>query len=215
MQRDIVEGLGGTYDYKSVAEDFLDAWLTSFNETGDGLTGLEKSFDEFWKNILKKQVINRGAADIVKNYVSSINKALENDSIIDDQEEKDIAAAEELAKEKLNAYFAYMNEKYNLSNLSEGELSGLQAGIQGITEEQADILEAYWNAVRMDVSAVRFRFEDYANKMLSSDVEVNPMLSQLTTIANHASAISTLLDSVAKNSADDGSLGIRVYMNNA
>ena len=215
LQRDIVEGLGGTYDYKSVAEDFLDAWLTSFNETGDGLTGLEKSFDEFWKNILKKQVINRGAADIVKNYVSSINKALENDSIIDDQEEKDIAAAEELAKEKLNAYFAYMNEKYNLANLSEGELSGLQAGIQGITEEQAGILEAYWNAVRMDVSAVRFRFEDYANKMLSSDVEVNPMLSQLTTIANHASAISTLLDSVAKNSADDGSLGIRVYMNNA
>lgn len=215
LQRETVERLGGTYDYASVAEDFLDDWLTAFEETGDGLSGLEKSFDEFWKNILKKQVIYRGAADIVKNYVDSINKALENDSIISDQEEKDIAAAEELAKEKLNAYFAYMNEKYNLANLAEGELSGLQAGIQGITEEQAGILEAYWNAVRMDVSAVRFRFEDYANKMLSSDVEVNPMLSQLTSIANHTSAINTLLDSVAKNSADDGSLGIRVYMNNA
>lgn len=215
LQRNIVEGLGGTYDYKSVAEDFLNDWLTSFEETGDGLVGLEKSFDEFWKNILKKQVINRGAADIVKNYVSSINKALEDDSIISDQEEKDIAAAEELAKEKLNAYFAYMNEKYNLANLAEGELSGLQAGIQGITEEQAGILEAYWNAVRMDVSAVRVRFEDYANKMLSSDVEVNPMFSQLKTISSHTSAINTILESVAKNSADNGSLGIRVYMNNA
>jgi hypothetical protein len=102
-----------------------------------------------------------------------------------------------------------------LANLAEGELSGLQAGIQGITEEQAGILEAYWNAVRMDVSAVRFRFEDYANKMLSNDDKANPMFSQLKTIASHTSAINTILESVAKNSADDGSLGIRVYMNNA
>ena len=38
-------GIGGESEYKDAASSFVQAWLDAFNETGDGLKGLEENFD--------------------------------------------------------------------------------------------------------------------------------------------------------------------------
>lgn len=214
LQKELVEKMGGTYDYSSVAEQFLDAWLTAFNETGDGLSGLEKEFDSFWKDILKKQVIHGGATAIVQNYVDEINNALKSDSEygsrFSEKEKKAIEDAKREAMSNLNDFYDYMNDQYGLSDIEGAGFTGLQSGIQGMTEEQSDVLAAYWNAVRLDVSDIRSRLEDYMKRMLGD--EENPMLSSLQAIAQSASDIHTLLKNVSGASIDGD--GIRVIVKN-
>lgn len=208
LEREMVETMGGTYDYSSVAEQFLDAWLSAFEETGDGLSGLDQAFDDFWKNILKKQVVYQGASSIIKKYVDTINDALEDDSIIDTDEMNAIKDASEVTKAKLSEFFAFMQEQYGIANMGESELSGLSKGIQGITETQADILAAYWNAVRFDVSAIRQRFDDFM-AMQGYGEEVNPVENHLKTISLNTTAILTLLGE-AKTDSEANAIRVKV-----
>ena len=87
---------------------------------------------------------------------------------------------------------------FNATN--DSELSGLQKGIQGITENQADILAAYWNNVRFDVSDIRQRFEQYLNNnLLNNDDKTNPMLYKLQSILETTNSIYTLLGQVSND----------------
>lgn len=210
VEKEMVETMGGTYDYAGVAEQFLDAWLSAFEETGDGLSGLDEAFDNFWKDILKKQVVYQGASAIIEKYVDTINDALEDDSIIDTDEMKAIQDASVVTKEKLAEFFEFMQEQYGIANMGESGLSGLSKGIQGITETQADILAAYWNAVRFDVSAIRQRFDEYlATQGLSEDA--NPMMTVLNSQLEQLKAIRGVLDdAIAGGDSTTGAFRVRV-----
>ena len=209
LEKEMVETMGGTYDYASVAEQFLDAWLSAFEETGDGLSGLDKAFDDFWKDILKKQVVYGGASTILEGFIDEINNRLK-DGVLDDTDVSIIDGLEEDTKAKLKEFFEYMNSKYNLSEVGEPELSGLSKGIQGITETQADILAAYWNAVRFDVSAIRQRFDEFM-AMQGYGEEVNPIENHLKTISLNTTAMLSLLQDAR---IDSESSAIRVKVLN-
>ena len=202
LQKQFVETMGGSYDYTGAAEQFLDAWLTAFEETGDGMKGLEDSFDDFWKSVLKKQVVYGGASEIMKNYMDKINEVLSNGELTD-KEISDIEAKEEETKNKLNNFYKWANEKYGLADFdSEADtLSGLQAGIQGITEEQADILEAYWNAVRFSAASIDAKMdisiEAIKKILLNTESESeNPIVANLKSIAVTTSYMHDLLLSI-------------------
>lgn len=209
LQRETVERLGGTYDYAGVAEQFLDAWLSAFEETGDGLSGLDQAFDDFWKDILKKQVVYGGASTILEGFIDEINNRLK-DGVLDDTDVSIIDGLEEDTKAKLLEFFEYMNSKYDLTDAGKSELSGLSKGIQGITETQADILAAYWNAVRFDVSAIRQRFDDFMAMQGLGD-EVNPVENHLKTISINTTAMLNLLQDAR---IDSESSAIRVKVLN-
>lgn len=219
LQKELVEKMGGTYDYSSVAEQFLDAWLTAFNETGDGLSGLEKEFDSFWKDILKKQVIHGGAAAIVQNYVDEINNALKSDSDegsrFSEEEKKNIEEAKRQAMSNLNEFYDYMNEQYGLSDIEGAGSTGLQSGISGMTEEQADILAAYWNAVRLSVSNIDTKFDESikATKALLIDSDSpteNPIVSNLKSILEQTKKINTLLNEVRGGSLSNSYIKVQL-----
>lgn len=91
----------------------------------------------------------------------------------------------------------------------EGSLSGLAAGIQGMTEEQANILEAYWNSVRGYTASIDMNVA----RLLSNDVNTNPMLQQISLIATNTSSINTLLQSVSKSGHSQGGIGLKVFVN--
>jgi hypothetical protein len=192
LGKEMVETMGGTYDYAGVAEQFLDAWLSAFEETGNGLSGLDQAFDDFWKDILKKQVVYGGASTILEGFIDEINDRLK-DGVLDATDVSIIDGLEEDTKAKLQEFFEYMNSKYNLSDVGEPELSGLSKGIQGLSETQADILAAYWNAVRFDVSAIRQRFDDFMAMQGMGD-EVNPVENHLKTISLNTTAMLRLLE---------------------
>ena len=59
---DMIAGLGGVgsdENFKTLAENFASAWLEAFQETGDGLSGLQESFDDFMENYVKQQILLR------------------------------------------------------------------------------------------------------------------------------------------------------------
>lgn len=52
-------GVGSDENFKTLAENFASAWLEAFQETGDGLSGLQESFDDFMENYVKQQILLR------------------------------------------------------------------------------------------------------------------------------------------------------------
>jgi hypothetical protein len=52
-------GVGSDENFKTLAENFASAWLEAFQETGDGLSGLQDSFDDFMENYVKQQILLR------------------------------------------------------------------------------------------------------------------------------------------------------------
>jgi predicted nucleic acid-binding Zn-ribbon protein len=208
FQRQMTETLGGTYDYAGVAESFLDAWLTAFEETGDGLSGLDDAFDDFFKNVLKKQVIYNGATAKIEPYLTKVNEALA-DGVLDDEELRQLEELGQKTKEDVSNYFDEANKVYGLADFGGDKLSALQAGIQGITEEQADVLAGYWNAVRSDVSAIRNVVQNYLSA--EANIHENPLLPSLKTVATQTEAIFRLLNSaVGTNVSENDAINVRV-----
>ena len=149
-----VESFGATYDFRSVAEDFVSAWADAFQETGNGLSGLETAWDDYFNNIMKNMIAQKGATKIMEGTLDSINKALEDDFEIDEFEYAEIQSNAEMAKKELDAYLQSMKEMYpEVFEASGGDtMSGLQRGIHELSEDTGGVIAAYLDSIRFFVS---------------------------------------------------------------
>lgn len=75
-------------------------------------------------------------------------------------------------------------------------LSGLQKGIQGITESTAEIIEAYLNSVRFFVSDSNQKLAEMLERFSSQDDAKSPILAELRAQTRYLSAIERYLSSV-------------------
>ena len=196
-----VEELGGSYDFSSITEEFVNSWLDAFKETGNGLSGLEDNFEDFWRNIAIKQAVMGGASKIMQPLLDAVNKSLEDDFKLDDKEMANIDKLSSKAKEDMNLFLQQWYDRWG-SFINEGrdsELSGLQRGIQGVTEETAQIIEAYLNSVRFYVADSNSKLTMIANQIIGGDETANPMLSELKTQTEMIRAIRDMFSSVIRN----------------
>ena len=212
LRKSQVENMGGTYDYKTAAEEFANAWLQAYQETGDGLDGLKEHFRDFAKDLLLKQAVMTGASEIIKPLEEQITNSLKDDYKITDGEWNSIDRVQEDQLEKLDEFLKDFYGKYQGIFENKGNLGGLQLGIQNITEETAQIIEAYLNSVRRFVADTNSKFTTFLDKYMTPESE-NPMISQLKIIAKQSSAMREILDSVVMNGHPNGGAGIRVFMN--
>ena len=184
----------------SAAEEFTDAWLNAFKETGSGLSGLEENFKEATLNMVKQQA----SLFITGTYVDRWKKNLEqyinaSDLELTTQEAnawmKSVQTELPLLNDALEKYFNAMKQAgvdiYNTSS----DLSGLQRGIQGITETQADEIAAYLNTLRFLVSSSVDLLTSFYN-IFSNDTMANPMLAELRTQTGLIRTIKDMLGSV-------------------
>ena len=196
-----VEELGGGYDYSAMTEEFVDAWISAYKEAGDGLKGLEDNFDEFFKNIAIKQAVMGGASKILEPFFNAVNKALENDFKIDDSE---MAVIDKLGEQSMANLDDFLKQWYSkwgeyMGSEGQGELSGLQRGIQSVSESTAQIIEAYMASVRFYVADSNSKLTMIANQIVGSDETTNPMLSELKTQTEMIRAIRDMFSSVIRN----------------
>ena len=206
----------GEVNYRSAAEEFVSAWKDAFLETGDGLEALQEHFDEFLQEWFVKQATMRIAGAMLERTFrmidESVNESSEGGVAVTMAElqaiRDEFAAQAPLISEALEE----LAGMWYLGN-GEGSLSGLAAGIQGMTEEQANILEAYWNSVRMYTANLDGNVERIANILGAGGSATNPQLQQLQIIAQHTQAIHTLLDNVTRSGHPQGGLGIKVFNN--
>lgn len=208
-QLELFGGIGES-GYRDAAQAFVEAWKSAFLETGDGLSGLQQHFDEFLQDWFVKQATMQGVAKYYKKVFDYINGVVEDGNVPTYQQ---IEAARQLADEAAVQSDAFMQALAGVfGNFGgDGSLSGLAAGIQGITEEQANVLEAYWNSVRMYAASIDGNVSRIAEMLGANGVESNPMLQQMSLIAANTQATHQLLQTVVKSGHPQGGYGVKVF----
>lgn len=214
-QQIVSEATAGILDNAAdAARGFVDAWYDSFKEVGNGLKGLEDNFDEMFLELAKQQATMQIAGNFAKQWEKDLSKYInETDT------ELTKAEAQKWAEE-VKATFPALNDALEgfLGVITEGvgatgELSGLQAGIQGITESQAEILTTYANSCRFFLSSINTTLSDFATKIFDTEGDSNPIISQLRIVAQQTTAINSLLSSLTKGGHTEGGLGLKVFIN--
>ena len=209
LEQKSIEVFGGIGEegYRSAAEGFVEAWKSAFLETGDGLQGLQDHFDEFLQDWFAKQatmLIARKYLDTVFDQIDAAVQKNGNGGVEVMWDE--IQGIMDTATEQFPAFSAELEEFFRrFGGFGEGSLSGLAAGIQGMTEEQANILEAYWNSVRMYTASIDGNVSRIAEMLGVGGPSTNPMLAQLQNIANNTAFIPQiydLLNSVRRNNGN-------------
>jgi chromosome segregation ATPase len=189
---------------KSGAETFLDAWMDAYKQTGDGLSGLNEQFDEFFEDSVKRQMLQKATSKYLENlfnkYDSEISAWAKGDLTDEELNEKLSGLKNDLPA--LNENLKKWAEATGIAAEFAGkdaDLSGLQAGIQGITEDQADILAAYWSNVSLYTQDTNQKVNDLVTKLFSSDTDVNPMLSKIQELVMQTTAIKNHIEDFMRN----------------
>lgn len=206
-------GFGSGADMKSAAEEFASAWLEAYKETGDGLTALEDKWDEYINNVIMKQLALRGIEKFLQPVMELINKSLENDSYFSTDEQAKINEAIEKTKGQLNEYWKGLAEMFQIP-ITGGEDNGstLNQGITGVSEETANVIEAYLNSMRYFVADTNMVINNFFAAFTSLDPLQNPMYSELANQTKLLRSIDDRLASVITYSGDhpNGGASIKV-----
>lgn len=186
-------------DALSAAEGFVDAWYDAFQETGDGLAGLENNFKEMLTNLIKKQAAMQIAGNFTKQYSNWLKEYID----VETGDTELTAEEARLWAERVQATFPELSNM--LENFFSGtqdllqeqsELSELSKGIQGVTESTAQVLEALLNSMRFYVADSNVQLKNIANALISNDVEANPLLNELRQQTAMIRSIENMFDSV-------------------
>lgn len=211
-------GFGDKEAYKSAAEDFVDAWLSAYQETGNGLSGLDEQFDEFFNNMVKKQLLNRGMKEVLENFYSQFDGMFgaddESGAEATEAELKALKSTWDDIRIKADNVLHSITDVMGVSDdiRNKGGLGTLQKGIQGITEDQADVVAAFLNSLRFMVGEQNSYMQNIDTKCGDIDAP-NTILGQLRLIADNTASIHKLLRSVTTATGhSQGGYGIKVIM---
>lgn len=218
-------GFGSESNYKSAAQEFADALVDAFNEGSDALEALEEKFDDFFNNMLKKQILMRGADKYINPILAAFDKAVAegeaggNNGLDTVKEEvENIYAVKDAS---LKAFVEWANGVFDILGLSpktSASLSDLQQGIQSLSESTGQALESLLNSIRFfvaqqstDVAAIRQLLA--AGSGLNTTTDTNtPMLKELQAQTNYLSKIYSMLGSVVKAGGHPkAGAGIKVF----
>lgn len=228
-ERKYMGGIGGESEYKSAAESFVQAWMDAFNETGDGLKGLEENFDDFINNLFLKQASMRIANKFLEPLFQMIDLAVtEGEAAIakgfdgsTDLTRQEMDKIVEEAKKQFPQLSEALEQLYNalgIKNNKTAELSSLTQSIQGITEREAEILESLLNSIRFfvsqqttDISAIRALLDArYGLETEYSDS--NPMLVELRTQTGYLEQLTDYISRVFTPNPNSLGPALRVVM---
>ena len=213
LQKNIYSKLTGGImdDVLSTTESFVDAWYDAFKETGDGLKGLEDSFNEMLLNLVKRQAAMKIASRFIDEWDNALERYASEGGLSNSEIEyyankvkNDLPAL----SSQLEAFFSSFD---NVLGDASGNLSGLQRGVTQIQESTAQELTSYLNSIRYIVSDSNATLKALLSAQTSTSAS-NPMIEHLQVIAQQASAINTLLNTLVKGGHGLGGNGLKVFI---
>ena len=186
------------------AKEFTDAWYEAYKEAGDGLKGLEENFEEMFLSLAKNQAAMQITGVFVDQWKKELEKYInaEDTKLTIEDAKKWAASVKESLPELSAALESYFDAIGDVVGGDGSGLSALEKGISGITEDQADVLAAYWNASRMSLSSIDSKMDlILANMGVSSDTENNPMLVQLRTQTGYIKTIMDIMEGTTRETS--------------
>lgn len=196
-------GFGSESNVQSAAQEFADAWLDAYLETGDGLDALNDKWDEYIKNVIAKQLMLKGTEKYLKPVMDMLDGMLE-DATFTSSEAEDLQDKIDAVMPQLNEFWKSLAGSFDLDGLKEGDtMSGLQRGIQSVTEETAQALEALLNSVRYFTSDSNMQLKNILTALTAPTPE-NPYLLELKAQTEQLKAMNNLWNSLTKVSSGKG-----------
>lgn len=178
------------------ARDFTDAWADAFEETGSGLSGLEDNFKDVMLSMARQQATMLVTGRYTKQWQKMLEQFVnERDMVLTVEEAKEwarmVRATFENANEELRAYLEPIYDIFNDGGTY--GLSGLEKGIQGITEETAQVLAAYFNAIRGYTANIDAKMDSVVASLDTPNSD-NPVLNELRRHTAAIESIRSMLD---------------------
>ena len=210
-------GLGAGSDILDAAKDFADAWADSFDSTGNGLKGLQTKFKDFFSNVLKQQAYRRIAERFIQPFADQINSTFDDYGQVNMSALADLINQAQSIQGNINSImedwqivFERMGLEWNSSSSS--SLSGLAAGIQGVTEETAQVVEAYLNSMRYYVADTNKELRNMVLQLLNPASD-NAFLSELKAQTAQLNMLNKTLNSLVRAGHSKGGSGLKVFTN--
>jgi tape measure domain-containing protein len=193
-------------DVKDWASQFGDALYDAWKQGEDGAKAFKKKASEIIGNIAKNILVQRVIGDALQPVEDAIIEMMDKTS--GELNEEDFAAnvgsmlTESIGKivpvmeSTLNAVDEAV-QKSGLPSLKENADSSLSGNIKGITENTADLLASYLNAIRADVSVNRMELinirenylKDIKTQMISASMSLGRIESHTQAIMKSNEAI--------------------------
>ena len=214
-------------DWSQVADAIVDSMLSAYDELGDATIGLADNIDDAFANVARsilksmlssvliQNVIDKAKGPLMEMY-NAISEGDTSSAMQGIAAIRDIFATEVPALgELINVIGDMLKNEFGL-DITGGAQSAetLANGIKGITENQADLLASYLNAIRADVA-----YNRQTMGTMSSDLKVllglvpqsmSLELYMQQIIANQQTMIGRI-DSVL-TSSEMGGVGVKVIM---
>lgn len=143
--------LGGKV--KDAAEEFVSTWVDAWRAGEDTMAAMESKFDDMIDNMIMKSVASRVVANHLQQIwdtVDAITKESSEGGTSVTMNELDRIKSligdksiREAINDDLKALYTALGIAYGSG--ADKELSALQQGLQGMSENTAGALEAYWN----------------------------------------------------------------------
>lgn len=229
MKENLIEQLGGfgsEANYKSAAQAFADAWFDAFNEGSNALDALNEKFEEYIQNLIKKQLMLRVAQKYLKPLLEMVDKSLEKGSdggmMLTDQELAAINKLGDSTMKQLEEAFRNVTDSIGFVSKAKDNLSGLQQGIQAVTETTAKSLEGLLNSMRYylatqqaDVRIIRDTLLERLGTIAQQQAggSSNIMVDLLQQQVEYMKRLSSNFESVMKAGHSKGGYGLRVFLN--
>lgn len=182
-----LEELENTYNEKltntsfdNIRNDFKNALLDMESDAED----FANNFEKMMQNAIVESLMTKKYDKLIQEWYGMFAKAMESGGGIDKQEQADLQNKWDNIVNQALAERDALKEAMGWKDSSSS--SGLSKGIQGVTEDTANLLGSYLNSIRQDVSVKRALLEKLGNEIFPKyNILAEQQLTQLRAIANN------------------------------
>lgn len=215
---EITESLTG--NIKDMANEMTNALVEAFEAGDDAQEAMFKSI----KNNLKQTISKQFQKTVVESALEPLFERMNEMLGIDDQgnatskrftpeQVKElIGMAGDISEDVMDIFNSGGWKEIFDALTNSGELSGLSKGIQGLTEDTAQIIEAYLNTIRDVTISIMINSENQLSVSQASQLIQSQILTEVATMSSATVSMNNALRSVIAQSNGDNGAGIRVYI---
>lgn len=193
-----LEELENTYNEKltntsfdNIRNDFKNALLDMESDAED----FANNFEKMMQNAIVESLMTKKYDKLIQEWYEMFAKAMESGGGIDKQEQADLQNKWDNIVNQALAERDALKETMGWKDSSSS--SGLSKGIQGVTEDTANLLGSYINGIRLDVSAKRVLLEKIGNDILPKyNVLAEAQLKQLNMIVENTKRMADSNDAI-------------------
>ena len=195
-------------DFKSWASELGDALVSAWADGESGAEAYKKKVSEILQGLGVKMITERFVSKAIEPVMDEFLKQYEKDDGILTKQGMEILGrmyeAGETLQGQVNTFMDGLNtisEQYGADMKGSSSSSSAASGIKGVTEQTADLLASYINAIRADVSVIR----------ISQAVHLPAIAASLQRTSVLAETQVTLQQQIAANTLRNADAADRIY----